>query len=295
MPNSLGRPLAVKFCFLFGSALLFLASVIVCQAQTPESGLPLTEAQTQAKNALDLGVQAYKSSRFEEAVQFFIQAKDLDPQLLDARLYLANAYASQYIPGAPSEDNARLGKLATDAYKDVLQVDAQNLSAIDGLASILYQRAGQPFDEKLFEESKTYHQKHIELKPDDPQPYYSVGVIDWALSYRGNTAIRMEYNKTAGDKGLTDTDPLPETLRTEYVQKFESMVDEGIDSLKQAITLRPDYSDAMTYLNLLYRRKADMAQTAAERERYTGMADALLDDVKEIKQKKAETHAQDKP
>ena len=47
----------------------------------------------------------------------------------------------------------------------------------------------------------------------------------------------MEYNKTAGDKGLTDTDPLPETLRTEYGQKFESMVDEGIDSLKQAITL----------------------------------------------------------
>jgi tetratricopeptide (TPR) repeat protein len=295
MPNSLGRSLVVKLCFIFGSALLFLASVIVCQAQTPESGLPLTEAQTQAKNALDLGVQAYKSSRFEEAVQFFIQAKDLDPQLLDARLYLANAYASQYIPGAPSEDNARLGKLATDAYQDVLQVDAQNLAAIDGLASILYQRAGQPFDEKMFEESKTYHQKHIELKPDDPQPYYSVGVIDWALSYRGNTALRMEYNKTAGDKGLADTDPLPETLRTEYVQKFESMVDEGIDSPKQAITLRPDYSDAMTYLNLLYRRKADMAQTAAERERYTGMADALLDDVKEIKQKKAETHAQDKP
>ena len=51
----------------------------------------------------------------------------------------------------------------------------------------------------------------------------------------------------------------------------------------------------MTYLNLLYRRKADMAQTPAERERYTEMAGTLLDDVKEIKQKKAETHAQDKP
>lgn len=295
MSISLARSLAVKFCSILGLTLLFLASLSYCQTQSPQSILPLTEAQTQAKNVLDLGVQALENHRFEEAVQFFIQARDLDPQLLEARLYLANAYASEYIPGAPNEDNARLGKLATDAYQDVLQVDAQNLTAIDGLASILYQRAGQPFDEKLFEESKTYHQKHIELKPDDPQPYYSVGVIDWALSFRGDRTIRTEYNKTAGDKGLKDTDPLPEALRTAYVQKFEQMVDEGIDSLKQAINLKPDYTDAMTYLNLLYRQKADMAPTAAERERYTEIADAILDDVKEILQKKAETHAQDKP
>jgi len=295
MSSSLARSLAVKFGSIFGLSILFLASLTYCQTQTSESGLPLTEAQTQARNALDLGVQALKNHRFEEAVQFFIQARDLDPQLLDARLDLANAYASEYIPGAPNDDNARIGNLATDAYQDVLQVDSHNLVAIDDLASILYQRAGQPFDEKMFEESKTYYQKHIELKPDDAQPYYSIGVIDWALSYRGNTALRMEYNKTAGDKGLQDTDPLPEPLRTEYAQKFESMVEEGIDSLKQAITLKPDNPDALTYLNLLYRRKADMAPTASERERYMGMADALLDDVREIKQKKAETNAQDKP
>jgi tetratricopeptide (TPR) repeat protein len=293
--NSWLRSLAVKSCSILGLVLLSVSAVSYCRAQTSETGLPLTDAQTQAKNALDLGLQAYKNSRFEEAVQFFTQAKDLDPQLLDARLYLANAYASQYIPGATSEDNARLGKLATEAYQDVLQMDSQNLAAIDGLASILYQRAGQPFDANMFEDSKTYHQKHIELKPDDPQPYYSVGVIDWALSYRGNTTLRVEYNKTAGESVLKDSDPLPEALRTEYTQKFESIVDEGIDRLNQAINLKPDYPDAMTYLNLLFRRKADMVSTAAERARYTEMADALLDDVVKIKQKNAGTNAQDKP
>jgi len=36
---------------------------------------------------------------------------------------------------------------------------------------------GQPFDPRI-QESKTYHQKHIQLKPDDPEPYYWIGVID---------------------------------------------------------------------------------------------------------------------
>jgi hypothetical protein len=66
------------------------------------------------------------------------------------------------------------------------------------------------------------------------------------------------------------------------------MVDDGIASLKKAIELKPDYDDAMTYLNLLYRRKADMVESTAERDNYTKMADDLLDKVKEIKQKRAE-------
>jgi hypothetical protein len=65
-------------------------------------------------------------------------------------------------------------------------------------------------------------------------------------------------------------------------------VDDGITSLKKAIELKPDYDDAMTYLNLLYRRKADMVESSSERDNYTKMADDLLDKVKEIKQKRAE-------
>jgi tetratricopeptide (TPR) repeat protein len=156
------------------------------------------------------------------------------------------------------------------------------------LASILYQMAGQPFDEKKFEESKAYHQKHIALRPQDPQPYYSIGVIDWALAYRGNTEMRADYNKAHINKQVKDTDSLPEDVRKAYTDKFQQMVDDGITSLKKAIELKPDYDDAMTYLNLLYRRKADMVESAAERDNYTKMADDLLDKVKEIKQKRAE-------
>jgi tetratricopeptide (TPR) repeat protein len=241
-----------------------------------------------ARDLLNKGVAAFKNAQFDTAVEDFKQAKELDPDLINARLYLATAYASQYIPGAPSDENMRHGQEAIAEYKDVLDKDANNLSAIDGLASILYQMAGQPFDEKKFEESKTYHEKHIALRPQDPQPYYSIGVIDWALAYRGNTEMRADYNKAHINKQVKDTDPLPPDVRTAYTTKYGTMVDDGINSLKKAIELKPDYDDAMTYLNLLYRRKADMVESTAERDQYTKMADDLLDKVKEIKQKRAE-------
>jgi tetratricopeptide (TPR) repeat protein len=245
-----------------------------------------------ARDLLNKGVAAFKNAQFDAAVEDFKQAKELDPDLINARLYLATAYASQYIPGAPSDENMRHGQEAIKEYQDVLDKDANNLSAIDGLASILYQMAGQPFDAKKFEESKAYHEKHIALKPQDPQPYYSIGVIDWALAYRGNTEMRADYNKAHINKQVKDTEPLPPDVRKSYTEKYQTLVDDGIDKLQTAIKLKPDYDDAMTYLNLLYRRKADMVESSSERDTLTKQADDLLDKVKEIKQKRAEQPAE---
>jgi tetratricopeptide (TPR) repeat protein len=266
-----------RACQMFGMAVLItlVAGVSGCN-------------KLRARDLLNKGVASFKNAQFDAAVEDFKQAKALDPDLVNARLYLATAYASQYIPGAPSDENMRHGQEAVAEYKDVLDKDPNNLSAIDGLASILYQMAGQPFDEKKFEESKAYHEKHIALKPQDPQPYYSIGVIDWALAYRGNTEMRADYNKAHINKQIKDTDPLPPDVRKDYTDKYQQMVDDGITSLKKAIELKPDYDDAMTYLNLLYRRKADMVESTAERDNYTKMADDLLDKVKEIKQKRAQ-------
>ncbi len=195
--------------------------------------------------------------------------------------------ASQYIPGAPSEQNKNIGKQAIAEFKEILQTNADNLSAIDGIGSILFQMAGTPYDPKLFEESKTYHQKHIQLKPEDPEPYYWIGVIDWTLAFRANGEMRKDYNEKNIRKQVKDTDPLPAAIRGDYLSKYGSLIDEGITDLQKAISLRPDYDDAMAYLNLLYRRKADTVESADERASLQKQADDLVDKVKEVKQRRA--------
>ena len=115
-----------------------------------------------ARDLLNKGVAAFKAGQYDAAVEDFKQAKELDTDLMNARLYLATAYASQYIPGAPSPQNLRFGEQAVAEFKEVLEKDPKNLSAIDGIGSILFQMAGTPFDIKKFDESKVYHTKHIE-------------------------------------------------------------------------------------------------------------------------------------
>lgn len=245
-------------------------------------------SKLKARDLLNKGVAAFKNGLYDAAIEDFKQAKDLDPGLMNARLYLATAYASQYIPGAPSDQNVRLGTQAVNEFKEVLQIEPTNISAIDGIGSIIFQMAGQPYDPKKFEESKSYHQKHIDLRPNDPEPYYWIGVIDWTLAFRANGELRAEYNRNNIKKQVKDTDPLPASVRADYTAKFGAMVEEGITDLQKAIQVRPDYDDAMAYLNLLYRRKADMVESADERASLQKQADDLIDKVKEIKQKRAE-------
>src|SRR5713101_9941336 len=229
-----------------------------------------------ARDLINKGVASFKNGKYDDAVEDFKKARDLNPDLVVARVYLATAYANQYIPGAPSEENIKRGNQAIAEFQDLLQKDPNNVSALDGIGSLLFNMAASPFNPQKFEESKTYHERHIQLKPEDPEPYYWVGVIDWTLAYRANGEMRIEYNKKNIKKQVRDDDPLPPAIRPEYASQYGPLIDEGINDLQKAILLRPDYDDAMAYLNLLYRRKADMVESAAERDTLKKQADDLV-------------------
>lgn len=258
----------------------------IFSASSAQNSSPQSEKQQRAREALAQGVKAYSVDRYADAIADFTRATQLDPSLLDAHLYLAAAYAGQYIPGATSDENLRTGRQAIAEYKAALAIDPENLDAMDGLGLILFQSAGSPFQAQAMEESRAQYRHHIQVQPGDAEPYYWLGVIDWTLAFRGAGVARTKYSQTSGVR-LADTDPLPESVRMEYARENGAMIEEGIASLKKAIEIRPDYDDAMAYLNLLYRLKADTIADEAERGQLEKMADALLDQVREIKRKRA--------
>jgi len=276
----------LPFCFFVTIAFLILIPLTARNSPVQEAP-PQTEEQRQARAMLNRGIQNFKNARIEDAINDFERAKQLDPRLVNAQLYLGTAYASLYIPGAPSEENRQKGEASIAAFRDVLAIQPEHLPAIDGLASMLFQMANLPFDADKFGESKSFHQRHIQISPEEPEPYYWIGVIDWTLSYRANAELRMRFNRDVAGRKLSDTQPLPPDLRVQYAREYGPAIDEGIASLKQAIVLKPDYDDAMAYLNLLYRRKTDTVASPTEREQLNKMADDLLDKVKEIKQGRA--------
>lgn len=240
-----------------------------------------------ARDDLNKGVEAYRNGQYDVAVEDFKESKDLDPSLLSARLYLATAYASQYTPGATTDENMRMGRQAIAEFEDVLTVDPQNISAIDGIGSMKFNMGvGPPFNADMFKESESYFEKHIQLKPEDSGSYYWIGYADWTLANRANAELRAKYNQANPHKQIKDGDPLPPNLRQQYAQDYGPMVDDGIAKLQKAIELRPDYDDAVGMLNLLLRRKADQVDDMDQRAALQKQADGLVDKVNEIRQRR---------
>jgi len=69
---------------------------------------------------------------------------------------------------------------------------------------------------------------------------------------------------------------------------WENVAD-GIDMLKKAIELRPDYDDAMAYMNLMYRERADIdSGDPRVRAHDLTIADNWVDMTLAIKKQKAE-------
>jgi len=206
-----------------------------------------------ARDHLNKGVQAYKNAKYEQAIDHFQQAVSLDPSLINARLYLATAYAQQYIPGADTPDNNRMGEQAIDQYKQVLQVDPKNIGSVKGIAYLYLQM-------NKIDMAKEYYKKASELDPNDPEPYYSVAVIDWTQTYQPRQEERAKL-------GMKPDDSLPskdKKVCAMLKDKNWATVQDGIDNLNKALQLRPDYDDAMAYMNLMYRERADIQCDDAE-------------------------------
>src|SRR6476661_7106843 len=66
-----------------------------------------------ARDQLNKGVQSFRGANYEEAIEHFKNAVNLDSDLKVAKMYLATAYAQQYVPGVDTPENLRNGQLTS--------------------------------------------------------------------------------------------------------------------------------------------------------------------------------------
>jgi tetratricopeptide (TPR) repeat protein len=201
-----------------------------------------------SRDQLTKGVQAFKNARYEEAVDHFQNAVALDPKSEDAKLYLATAYSYQVVPNLDTPENLAIAQKALDGFQAVLDKNPNDLTALKQMASINR-------NIKKLEPAKDYEKKVIALDPNDAEAYYTIGVVDWMQSYKNAITI------LAAD-GLTDDGNGNPKKSKGACQKVKdantALVQEGLQYLQKAVDINPTYDDAMQYLNLTNRRKADM-------------------------------------
>lgn len=240
-----------------------------------------------ARDQLNKGVEAYKNSHYEQAIDHFQESVKLDPTLTNARMYLATAFVSQYIPGVDSPDNIRFADQAIEQYQKVIDGNPSRTQKANSAKGIAY----LDLNMKKFEEAKKYYRIASDVDPSDAEPYYSVGVIDWTACY----APRMEARAKLGlkpEEHLNPKDKEQKKVCEELKEKNMPSIMEGIDTLNKAIQLRDDYDDAMAYMNLMYREKADVeCDDLAARAEDLKTADMWTDKALTAKKVKAEKQA----
>ena len=245
-----------------------------------------------ARDNLNKGVQAFKSAKYNAAVEHFKKATELDPDFGTARLYLATAYMSQYIPGADSPENMQYARAAESEFQKVLDREPKNTLAIESLASLHYNQAqgNQPLEQKLkkLDEAAQWYTKLAETDPNAKTAYYSLGVITWAKWYPRLMEARREMGMKPEDPGPLKDKKVREQLRTEWL----ATVDKGIQNLEKALSIDPEYDEAMAYLNLLHRERADLLDSPDEYKKEIEVADNYVQKALDTKKIKAERAAQ---
>jgi tetratricopeptide (TPR) repeat protein len=201
-----------------------------------------------ARDQLVKGVQSFKSGKYEEAVNHFQTSIQLDPDYDAARLYLATAYSYQIVANLDTPENLAVAKKALDGFDYVLNKNPNDIDALRQVASIHR-------NIKQYDAAKADELKILSIKPDDAEAAYTVGVIDWTQAYKHATDILAAAGMQDDGNGNVK---MSKDVCAKLVAANSALVDEALKFLQQAIDHKANYDDAMQYMNLTYRRKADL-------------------------------------
>jgi tetratricopeptide (TPR) repeat protein len=126
-------------------------------------------------------------------------------------------------------------------YNKAKEVKPNDASVLAGMAGF-YNRQGD------FPKTIAALEQAAALEPNNPEGYHRVAVFYWDKS-------RGDFRLSANEK-------------RDFIQKGLAMED-------KALSLNPDYMEAMTYKNILLRLKANITTDAAEQKRLIEEADKL--------------------
>jgi tetratricopeptide (TPR) repeat protein len=201
-----------------------------------------------ARDQLNKGVDSYKSARYEEAIGHFQKATQLDPSLPMAKTYLATALAQNVVPGLDTPENLQTAQQAISIFQEVLAKDPTDVNSLKQVAGIY-------FSIKKLDDAKVWQKKVLAQDPKDPEAAYTVGVIDWTQAHLNTLRELVPAGVTDDGEGNVKA---PKKVMEVLKQENAPLVEEGLQYLNQAMANRANYDEAMSYMNLVYRRKADV-------------------------------------
>src|SRR4051812_31616931 len=229
----------------------------------------------QARMEIKAANEAYQKEDYAGALPHYKQARTIDPSFPDLDRLVGYSEIGLYVPDDKSAKNeahadaaiqelngylkkrpddriardalinmylnANRTSAAIDYFRNYLKDHPADLEAVKSIAT-LYAKQGD------FNESLAWYKKITLLDSKNPEAYYIFGVVC--------------YEKVAKNP---PADP---------AQKLD-ILNQGKEALQHAIDMKTDYSEAMAYLNLLWRQQALMETDPLKAQADIAQADAI--------------------
>src|SRR2546426_2194492 len=237
-----------------------------------------------ANFAAKQGNDLYKAQDYQKAVEWYRYSLYLNPELPIAYHNAGLAYMALYKPGSHHPKDLYYSKQAIDHLEHFLTYEPDNEEAKNQLLTVFlqaesYDDAAKFFEAEMkergsdpavasrlaqvlgmiyakkgdFDSSLEWYKKRAEIQKDNPEALYTIGVLCWDKVYHAGITMDLDKRK--------------------------ELVEMGMDYLQRAADIRNDYFEATSYINLMYREKAKLAQLAGNMEdfaKYTQEADKFM-------------------
>jgi tetratricopeptide (TPR) repeat protein len=284
-------------------------------------------ATLQARKAFKDANAFYQQQEYVKAADKYEEVIKADPNLTDAYFYLGNSYDNLYRPsrkgepandelltkaianyklGAEKSENVDLKKLAMqylvasygpDKLNDPAEAEPVLLQMIaleptdpanyfvlariyedagaydEAEATLLKARETRPGDASVYMTLAGYYnrqgdfdktiealQQRVEREPENPEAHYTVASYYWDEAFRD---FRLK-----------------EDQKRNYIAK-------GLDEVDEAIRIKPDYIEAITYKGLLLRLQANIEKSTDKQAALIKEAEDLQNQAKDLQKKKA--------
>lgn len=212
---------------------------------------------------LNDGSRLYKAQKFEEAIAEYQKVLRIAPDHWNANYLTAISYMALYHPGSTHPADLEHASRAIAAFEKTLKLEAPNTEERDkvrtyylGLltttnrtdAAVAYLEQllkEDPKDTDLmgqlanmyarkgdFENAVRLFERRAQDAQGDKEAWYSLGVLYWERSNKGAAVLPVEE-------------------RAEVIEK-------GIAAFNKALEIDPRYFEALSYINLIYREKAQV-------------------------------------
>jgi tetratricopeptide (TPR) repeat protein len=284
-----------------------------------------------ARKAFKDANSLYQSQDYKNAAERYEEVVSLDPSVGDAYFYLANSYDNQYraTKKGDAANDALLTK-AIENYKKaseqatnpkIKHLALEYLVAAYGPDKLNDPSQSEPILQKMidmdpkepsnyfvlgkiyedngdYERAEATYVKAKDMKPNAPEVYMTLagfynrqGAFDKTMDALKARATQEPNNPEAyytiatfyWEKAYRDF-TTPEAKKVEYVQA-------GLEAVDKALSLKPDYFEALTYKNLLLRVQANLEKNPQKQQQLLRDADKYRDQAQQIRNKQRATGA----